>query len=151
LEKTFLSEKYRQLVDQGNLSEALDLGQGGGNLLRMDDEGAMNFVARPIASLRLASSRPSGGRNLNLHSRRERPMLAGAHNLPGNWESSRFNLPATLIGALPRIGEFETTIVMHNDVVVQGLSEVSAMQDVGRWGIFTIGTGLGNALFANRK
>jgi predicted NBD/HSP70 family sugar kinase len=75
----------------------------------------------------------------------------GAQNLPGNWESSRFNLPATLIEAIPRIGEFETTVVMHNDAVVQGLSEVSAMQDVERWGIFTIGTGLGNALFANRK
>ena len=75
----------------------------------------------------------------------------GAQNLPGNCESSRFNLPATLIEAIPRIGEFETTVVMHNDAVVQGLSEVSAMQDVERWGIFTIGTGLGNALFANRK
>jgi hypothetical protein len=69
----------------------------------------------------------------------------------GNWESSRFNLPATLFEAIPRIGEFETTIVMHNDAVVQGLSEVPAMQDVRRWGIFTIGTGLGNALFANRN
>jgi predicted NBD/HSP70 family sugar kinase len=75
----------------------------------------------------------------------------GAQNLPGNWESSRFNLPTTLLEALPRIGEFESTIVMHNDAVVQGLSEVSAMQDVKRWGIFTIGTGFGNALFANRK
>jgi ROK family len=75
----------------------------------------------------------------------------GAQNLPGNWESSRFNLPATLIEAIPEIGEFETTVVMHNDAVVQGLSEVPAMQDVERWAIFTIGTGLGNALFSNRK
>jgi ROK family len=75
----------------------------------------------------------------------------GAQNLPGNWESSRFNLPATLVKAIPKIGEFETAIVMHNDAVVQGLSEVAAMQDVERWGIFTIGTGLGNALFTNRK
>ena len=75
----------------------------------------------------------------------------GAQNLPGNWESSRFNLPATLVKAIPKIGEFETAIVMHNDAVVQGLSEVAAMQDVERWGIFTIGTGFGNALFTNRK
>jgi len=75
----------------------------------------------------------------------------GAQNLPGNWASSRFNLPATLLEAIPKIGEFETTIVLHNDAVVQGLSEVPAMKDVERWGIFTIGTGLGNALFANRK
>jgi hypothetical protein len=74
----------------------------------------------------------------------------GAQNLPGNWASSRFNLPASLIEAIPRIGEFETTVVMHNDAVVQGLSEVPAMQDVEKWGIFTIGTGLGNALFVNR-
>jgi ROK family len=75
----------------------------------------------------------------------------GAQNLPGNWESSRFNLPATLIEAIPAIGEFETTVVMHNDAVVQGLSEVPSMQDIEKWGIFTIGTGLGNALYVNRK
>jgi hypothetical protein len=37
------------------------------------------------------------------------------------------------------------------DAVVQGLNEVPAMHDVEKWGIFTIGTGLGNALFTNRK
>ena len=40
---------------------------------------------------------------------------------------------------------------MHNDAVVQGLSEVPFMQDVSSWGAFTIGTGLGDALFNNRK
>jgi predicted NBD/HSP70 family sugar kinase len=75
---------------------------------------------------------------------------AGAQNLPGNWESSRFNLPATLIEAIPQIGDHETTILMHNDAVVQGLSETPFMQDVESWATFTIGTGLGNALFANR-
>ena len=75
----------------------------------------------------------------------------GAQNLPGNWESSRFNLPASLREAIPRIGDHETTILMHNDAVVQGLSEVPFMQDVDHWGIFTIGTGLGNALFTNRE
>jgi hypothetical protein len=75
----------------------------------------------------------------------------GAQNLPGNWESSRFNLPASLRKAIPKIGDFETHIVMHNDAVVQGLSEVPFMQDVEKWAVFTIGTGLGNALFANRE
>lgn len=75
----------------------------------------------------------------------------GAQNLPGNWESSRFNLPAIVAKAIPRIGEFDTLILMHNDAVVQGLSELPAMQDVERWGIFTIGTGLGNAVFTNRR
>jgi hypothetical protein len=74
----------------------------------------------------------------------------GAQNLPGNWESSRFNLPGQVMKAIPKIGEFDTMILMHNDAVVQGLSEVPYMQDVEQWGVFTIGTGLGNALFANR-
>jgi ROK family len=75
----------------------------------------------------------------------------GAQNLPGNWESSKFNLPASLIEAIPQIGEHDTAIVMHNDGVVQGLSEVPFMQDVKRWGVLTIGTGLGNACFTNRN
>jgi ROK family len=75
----------------------------------------------------------------------------GAQNLPGNWESSWFNLPATLFEAIPEIEGFETSIVMHNDAVLQGLSELSFMQDVGKWAVFTIGTGLGNALFTNRR
>ncbi|WP_234684356.1 ROK family protein [Bradyrhizobium monzae] len=74
----------------------------------------------------------------------------GAQNLPGNWESSKFNLPASLIEGIPQIGEHDTAILMHNDGVVQGLSEVPFMQDVDRWGVLTIGTGLGNARFTNR-
>jgi predicted NBD/HSP70 family sugar kinase len=75
----------------------------------------------------------------------------GAQNLPGNWESSRFNLPSELISAIPTIGEHDTAVLMHNDGVVQGLSEVPFMQDCKRWGILTIGTGLGNARFTNRR
>jgi predicted NBD/HSP70 family sugar kinase len=75
----------------------------------------------------------------------------GAQNLPGNWESSKFNLPASLIEAIPRIGDHDTSVLMHNDGVVQGLSEVPFMQDVARWGVLTIGTGLGNAHFTNRR
>lgn len=52
--------------------------------------------------------------------------------------------------AIPKIGDDETAIVLHNDAVVQGLSEVPFMQDVDRWGVITIGTGLGNARFTNR-
>lgn len=75
----------------------------------------------------------------------------GAQNLPGNWESSKFNLPASLIAAIPQIGQHDTAILMHNDGVVQGLSEVPFMQHVERWGVLTIGTGLGNARFTNRR
>jgi predicted NBD/HSP70 family sugar kinase len=75
----------------------------------------------------------------------------GAQNLPGNWESSKFNLPGSLVEAIPQIGDHDTAILMHNDGVAQGLSEIPFMQDVDHWGVLTIGTGLGNARFTNRK
>lgn len=75
----------------------------------------------------------------------------GTQNLPGNWESSKFNLPLSLYEMIPTIGDHETSIVLHNDAVVQGLSEIPFMQDVSRWGVLTIGTGLGNARFTNRR
>ncbi|MNY65174.1 hypothetical protein D3C86_2024030 [compost metagenome] len=40
---------------------------------------------------------------------------------------------------------------LHNDAVVQGLSEMPFMQDVERWAVLTVGTGLGNASFTNRR
>jgi predicted NBD/HSP70 family sugar kinase len=78
-------------------------------------------------------------------------IAKGAQNLPGNWESSKFNLPASLVEAIPQIGGHDTAVLMHNDGVAQGLSEVPFMQDVDRWGVLTIGTGLGNARFSNRR
>jgi len=77
-------------------------------------------------------------------------ITRGAQNLPGNWDSKSFNLPASLQTAIPSIGEHEPAIVLHNDAVVQGLSELPFMADVERWGALTIGTGLGNARFTNR-
>jgi predicted NBD/HSP70 family sugar kinase len=74
----------------------------------------------------------------------------GGQNLPGNWESSRFNLAERLQTAIPKIAGHPTHVVIHNDAVVQGLSEAPFMRDVSRWGILTIGTGLGNARFTNR-
>ena len=75
----------------------------------------------------------------------------GGQNLPGNWETKSFNLPHRLREAIPKIGEHDTVVVMHNDAVVQGLSELPFMQDVKSWGVLTIGTGLGNAHFTNRE
>ncbi|PDT80495.1 ROK family protein [Sinorhizobium sp. BJ1] len=78
-------------------------------------------------------------------------ILRGGQNLPGgNWESEHFNLPVVLKKAIPQIGEEETFVIMHNDAVVQGLSQIPFMQDVSGWGILTIGTGLGNAHFSNK-
>lgn len=74
----------------------------------------------------------------------------GGQNLPGNWESSRFNLPQVIRERIRRIGDGETMVVMHNDAVVQGLSELPYLKDRKHWGILTIGTGLGNARFTNR-
>ena len=83
--------------------------------------------------------------------REDGSIETGAQNLPGNWESSRFNLSNCIREAIPLIDEHETAVVIHNDAVVQGLSELPSMQDYERWGVLTIGTGLGNARFTNRR
>jgi hypothetical protein len=83
--------------------------------------------------------------------REDGSIETGAQNLPGNWESSRFNLPVSLQAAIPEIGKHETTVVMHNDAIVQGLSELPVMCAYERWGALTIGTGLGNARFTTRN
>jgi hypothetical protein len=76
----------------------------------------------------------------------------GGQNLPGgNWEGEGFNLPTALAAALPDLGGCRPLILVHNDAVVQGLSETPTMQDVKCWGVLTIGTGLGNARFSNRS
>lgn len=77
-------------------------------------------------------------------------IARGAQNLPGNWESSRFNFPAAVTESIPTIGDHETMIVMHNDAVVQGLSHLPRAQKRKHWGILTIGTGLGNARYSTR-
>jgi hypothetical protein len=75
----------------------------------------------------------------------------GAQNLPGDWSSSRFNLPRSIREAVPKVGDHETLVVMLNDAVVQGLSELPNMQDRMHWAVLTIGTGLGNARYTNRR
>ncbi len=74
----------------------------------------------------------------------------GGQNLPGDWEHKNFNLPRLLRDAIATIDGHEVTVLMHNDAVVQGLSEAPFMRDVQHWGVMTIGTGLGNARFTNR-
>lgn len=76
-------------------------------------------------------------------------IKAGGQNLPGNWESDNFDLATELAKALPTINGEQPLIIIHNDAVLQGLSQVPHMLDVKRWGILTIGTGLGNARFTN--
>jgi predicted NBD/HSP70 family sugar kinase len=74
----------------------------------------------------------------------------GGQNLPGNWESKGFHLPGAIKAGIPEILGSETMVVMHNDAVVQGLSELPRMQDRTHWAVLTIGTGLGNARYTNR-
>lgn len=76
-------------------------------------------------------------------------ITAGAQNLPGNWESPRFNLAHDLGELLPRQDGHTTQVRLHNDAVVQGLSELPFMRGVKRWAVLTVGTGLGNASFVN--
>lgn len=71
----------------------------------------------------------------------------GAQNLPGDWEMP-FDLSAALAAHLDRIGRRMPQVLLHNDAVVQGLSQRHAMRKHKRWGIFTIGTGLGNASYS---
>lgn len=78
-------------------------------------------------------------------------IARGAQNLPGNWAADTFHLPTALREALPVIDGHATQVLMHNDAVVQGLSEVPFMSDVKRWAVLTIGTGLGNASYVNRR
>ena len=74
----------------------------------------------------------------------------GGQNLPGDWEGEEFNLAVVVGQKLGRIGGHEPAVIMHNDAVVQGLSEVPNMRDVESWAVLTIGTGLGNAHYTNR-
>lgn len=73
----------------------------------------------------------------------------GAQNLPGDWEQP-FHLPEALRDRLDPIAGEVPQVVLHNDAVVQGLSEHARMRKVRRWAVLTIGTGLGNASFTNR-
>jgi hypothetical protein len=78
-------------------------------------------------------------------------IVSGGQNLPGNWEGPDFNLAQEMTRRLPRLEGHEPVVIMHNDAVVQGLSDVPRMRDITRWGVLTIGTGLGNARFTNRE
>jgi hypothetical protein len=82
--------------------------------------------------------------------RKDGSIARGTQNLPGDWESDTFHLPSELQKKLPTVGGIPTMVRMHNDAVVQGLSELPFMRDVKRWAILTIGTGLGNVSYANR-
>ena len=80
---------------------------------------------------------------------RDGRIAHGAQNLPGDWEAEDFRVADALGARLDRIGRHVPRVCLHNDAVVQGLSERPRMQAVQRWGVLTIGTGLGNASYTN--
>lgn len=82
--------------------------------------------------------------------RQDGSIARGTQNLPGDWESDSFHLPTELCNRIPMIRKEATVALMHNDAVVQGLSELPFMRDVKRWAVLTIGTGLGNASYTNK-
>ena len=82
--------------------------------------------------------------------REDGSISRGAQNLPGDWGSKDFHLPTAIARELGPIDGHMPDVRLHNDAVVQGLSELPFMQDVKRWGVLTIGTGLGNVSFTNR-
>jgi hypothetical protein len=76
-------------------------------------------------------------------------ILRGAENLPGDWHSSAFRAASALSRLVPLPGGGHPEVLLHNDAVLQGLSEAPFLRDVARWGVLTVGTGLGNARFTN--
>ncbi|MDM0046388.1 ROK family protein [Variovorax dokdonensis] len=82
---------------------------------------------------------------------RDGAISRGAHNMPGDWSRDKFHLPRALGELLPDIGGERPQVLLHNDAVIQGLSELPFMQDVRHWAVLTIGTGLGNATYVNRE
>ncbi len=77
-------------------------------------------------------------------------IASGVQNLPGDWTDGDFSLPDEVRKRVPRLDGRPTLILLHNDAVIQGLSEWPLMRDVDRWAAVTIGTGLGNCAFRNR-
>lgn len=74
-------------------------------------------------------------------------ISSGAQNLPGDWERPAFHLPSLLGSHVGALSGLRCRVVMHNDAVIQGLSEWPSMRAEGVWAVLTIGTGLGNASF----
>jgi hypothetical protein len=66
-------------------------------------------------------------------------------------EVAHIDLPSLIQEAIPEIADEKMIVMMHNDAVVQGLSQIPHVDDVDHWGVLTIGTGLGNAVFTNAR
>ncbi|ANN73691.1 hypothetical protein [Bordetella bronchialis] len=83
--------------------------------------------------------------------RQDGTISRGTQNLPGDWARRDFHLPRALCKRLPKIDGQQVQVMLHNDAIVQGLSELPYLDDVRRWGVLTVGTGLGNACYTMRR
>jgi predicted NBD/HSP70 family sugar kinase len=83
--------------------------------------------------------------------RQDGSISRGTQNLPGDWAHRNFHLPRALCKRLPPIDGQPTQVMLHNDAVVQGLSELPYLDDVRRYAVLTVGTGVGNACYTVRK
>jgi predicted NBD/HSP70 family sugar kinase len=132
------SELWRHGDEKTKRDEAVDRMTGMlGDLIKAASKGKINLA--PVIGIGCPGLINADG-----------SIETGAQNLPGNWESKSFNLPAAVREAIPEIGKHETAVVIHNDAVVQGLSELPRMRVHKHWGALTIGTGLGNVRFTTR-
>lgn len=126
---------WRHAEDEPNRRESIDRIAGMLN--------GLTALAR-TAGLRLA---PFVGIACPGEIERDGTLVQGTQNLPGDWEYP-FHLPEALLARLDPIDGERPMVVMHNDAVVQGLSEHARMRGARRWGVLTVGTGLGNAAYS---
>lgn len=77
-------------------------------------------------------------------------LASGGQNLPGDWSEDGFDLPREVASRMKRVAGREPLVLLHNDAVIQALSDVPRMKDVERWAAVTLGTGLGNCSFRDR-
>lgn len=83
--------------------------------------------------------------------RQDGSISRGTQNLPGDWAHRDFHLPSALCKRLPKIDGQQTQVMLHNDAVVQGLSQLPYLDDIRHWGVLTVGTGVGNARYTMRR
>ena len=105
----------------------------------LGDDGCASLTPRAHGAIAAATVLAGGERHLAFF-----PEFAGERVVLEK------GLGATLDRLAARAGE-ETIVIMHNDAVIQGLSDYGNSRDSKHWAVLTIGTGLGNARFTNRE
>jgi hypothetical protein len=119
---------------------AAAIGQLAGMLADLlGDAAAAGLSAPPVVAVAVPGVPDAEGR-----------LGPGAEGLPGgDWAAEEFRLPAALGRLLPPVAGTRPAVLLHNEAVVQGLSEAPFQRDVARWGVMTLGSGFGNARFTN--